>query len=97
MIFHSFQKNQGRTIIYAIEIDRAEIERTPFTVVDQDFFKACSEGKISKKVLGLSILARKIEDSREEREELQDPAKLEESLKKWDFSKLPTSPEDPAE
>jgi hypothetical protein len=89
MRFLSFEKNEGKTMVYAVEIDRAEIERTPFDENDQAFFKSCAAGSVSKKVLGISILAKKIETHREEPEDLktrynfkiiEDPSELEPKL-----------------
>ncbi len=62
MIFRSFSKDEEKIRIYAIEISREEIERTPFTEIDQKFFQSCSSGPVSRQILGISILAKKIED-----------------------------------
>jgi hypothetical protein len=65
MKFTAFQKNLGRTVIYAFEIEKSEIESVQWTSPDEAFFKACSKGSVSKQILGISILAKKIEEASE--------------------------------
>jgi len=62
MIFRALIKDEGKTRVYAVEISQEEIESTPFTEVDQKFFESCRDGPVSRQVLGISILLRKIED-----------------------------------
>ena len=75
MIIRAFDKDRGKTKIYAFEVSREEIESCPFTEKDQLFFKACAEGSPSKQLLGLSLLARKIEDQQASKIEIK-PSKI---------------------
>lgn len=54
--------NDPNTKVYAVEISRKEIESVPWTEEDQKFFDSCRKGPVSRKILGISILAKRIED-----------------------------------
>lgn len=62
MIVRAFDKDQGATKIYAFEVSRKEIESCSFNEKDQEFFQLCANGSPSKQLLGLSLLAKKIEE-----------------------------------
>lgn len=62
MRFEAFDKDEGETKVYAFEISRKEIEAVKWTSQDQKLFEVFSRASISKKILGLSILAKRIED-----------------------------------
>lgn len=62
MKFQAFDKDGGEVKVYAVEISRKEILAVSFTEEDQKLFTSCSQGPVSRQLLGISILAKKIED-----------------------------------
>lgn len=63
MKLNAFDKG-GTVKIYAFEISKAEIESIKWNELDQRFFESCSRGTVSRQLLGLSILAKRLEDSK---------------------------------
>lgn len=63
MKIHAFDKDLGNTKVYAFEVAKVEIQKVSWTSGDQKFFEACSRGSVSRQLLGLSILAKRVEDS----------------------------------
>jgi hypothetical protein len=62
MKFEAFDKDSGQTKVYAVEISREEIESVTWNSADQKFFERCSRGTVSQQLLGISILAKRIEE-----------------------------------
>lgn len=77
MKFHAFEKDHGETKVYAFEVTKNEILGCKWTDVDQKFFQNCAKGPVSRQILGISILAKRIEEeSAQYKLEIRKPRKI---------------------